>query len=109
MNEKQKALLEKEFKVNDEFSISRSDYENMPCPMLAWTWGDFQMEELAKRIALELEDYNYDETSPYLQDEKENDFWIEMENCAVRMGMEYYEDFDEDYLAELEYDWLNLK
>lgn len=109
MNEKQKQLLEKEFRVNDEFSISRGDYENMPCPMLAWTWNDARMEELAKTIAAELEGYNYDETSPYLQDHKEKDFRKEMENCAVRLGMEYYDDFYEDYLAELEYDWLSVE
>lgn len=109
MNDKQKQLLEKEFKVNDEFSISRGDYESMPCPMLAWTWSDEQMEELAKNIAVELTNYNYDETSPDYQWRKRDNFWIEMENCAVRLGMEYYEDFDEDYLAELEYDWLSVE
>ena len=109
MNERQKALLEKEFDVNEQFSITRGDYENMPCPMLAWTWSDRQMTELAKEIALELSNYNYDEASPYYQEEKEENFWKEMENCAVRLGMEYYEDFDDDYLAELEYDWINLK
>lgn len=109
MNDKQKEILEKEFKVNDEFSITRGDYESMPCQMLAWTWSDDQMKLLAKNIAFELTKYNYDETSPYLQDEKEDNFLREMENCAVKMGMEYYEDFDDDYIAELEYEWLSVQ
>lgn len=104
MNEKQKALLEKEFKVNEHFAISRSDYENMPCPMLAWTWSDERMQQLAGNIGQSLT--RYDANDP---DGMDDDFWKTMEDEAVRMGMEYYEDFDDDYRAELQYDWMNLK
>jgi hypothetical protein len=108
-NKKQRELLEKEFKVNEDFSITRSDYEAMPCPMLSFNWSDARMEELAKTIAAGLEGYNYDETSPYLRDEKEDDFWREMENCAVRLGMEYYEDFSDEHMAQLDKEWESIK
>lgn len=104
MEKRQKELLEKEFKVNEHFAITRGDYENMPCPMLAWTWSDERMKELAERISQSL--VRWDENDP---EGMEDDFWKTMENEAVSMGMEYYEDFDDDYRAELEYDWMNLK
>jgi len=102
-NEKQRDLLNKEFKVNEHFKITRGYYEDMPDPMLAWTWSNKQMEELAKNISKNLAPY--EEENPEYSDE---DFWATMENEAVKMGMEYYEDFEEDYLAELEYKWRNL-
>lgn len=104
MNEKQQAIMEKEFKVNEHFSIRRSDYENMPAPMLAWTWSDKRMETLAANICQDL--CPYDANDP---EGMEDDFWKTMEDEAVRMGMEYYEDFDDDYCAELEYDWMQVK
>ena len=110
MTQKQQTLLEKEFKVNEHFAITRGDYENMPCPMLAWTWSDERMKELAANISTELSQYRYASVDKEgLKEEMDDAFWKEMEDCAVRMGMEYYEDFDDDYRAELEYDWMNLK
>ena len=109
MTPKQEAILKQEFKVNEHFSISRGDYEGMPDPMLAWTWSDERMAELAKNIATELAQYSYaNEGKDALQEEQDDAFWKEMENCAVRMGMEYYEDFDDGYRAELEYKWMQL-
>ena len=104
MNVKQKEIMEKEFKVNEHFSISRGDYENMPCSMFAWKWSDKRMEELASNIAKNL--CPYDEND---EEGMEDDFWKTMEDEAVRMGMEYYEDFEDDYIAEIEYDWINIK
>ena len=104
MNNKQKALLEKKFKVNDRFSITRGDYEGLPDAMLAWTWSDERMTELAANINRNL--CRYDKNDP---EGMEDDFWKTMEDEAVKMGMEYYEDFDDDYHAELEYDWMNVK
>lgn len=105
MNEKQKELLLKKFKINKDFDIRRIDYESMPDPMLAWNWTDTQMSELAKSIAPLLDDYNnYDN-----EDEAEDDFWREMENAAVRMGMEYYEDMDESRIQELDKQFKSIK
>ncbi len=104
MNDRQKNILEKKFRVNEHFSISRGDYENMPDPLFAWKWSDNRMEELASKIAKEL--CPYDEND---EEGMEDDFWCTMEDEAVKMGMEYYEDFEDDYIAEIEYDWLHLK
>ena len=105
MNERQKELLQKEFKVNENFNITRNDYECMPAPMLAWNWTDTQMSELAKSIAPLLDEPdNYNN-----EDEMEDDFWREMENAAVRMGMRYYEDMDVEELRELDKQFNNIK
>lgn len=104
MNEKKKTILTKEFKVNDRYFITRSDYENMPSPMLAWTWNDSRMTELASRINTNLAPY--DESNPNRSDEN---FWETMEREAVKMGMEYYEDMENDYFLSLDYEWKNLK
>lgn len=103
MTERQEAILNREFKVNEHFSIKRGDYENMPCPMLAWTWSDERMTQLAENINANLA--RYDANDP---DGMDDDFWSTMENEAVKMGMEYYEDFDDDYRASLEYEWNNV-
>ena len=104
MNDKQKEILEKQFKVNEHFAISRSDYENMPCPMLAWTWSDERMQQLAGNIGQSL--VRWDENDP---EGMEDNFWKTMEDEAVRMGIAYYEDLDDDERASLEYEWKNLK
>lgn len=104
MNKKQTEILEKEFRVNDRYTITRSDYEDMPSPMLAWTWNDSRMTELASHINANLTPY--DESNPNRSDEN---FWETMEREAVKMGMEYYEDLENDYLASLEDEWKNLK
>ena len=110
MNKKQQELIEKEFKVNDEFSISRGDYESMPCPMLAWNWTDEKMQELANRVAKELTLYNFgDSDCADRKEQIEDAFWKEMENVAVSMGMEYYEDMEDEEIARLDKEWENIK
>ena len=110
MNKKQQELIEKEFKVNDEFSISRGDYESMPCAMLAWNWSDSKMQELANKVAKELTLYNFGD-SDYAdrKEQKEDAFWKEMENVAVSMGMEYYEDMEDEEITRLDKEWENIK
>jgi len=103
MSDKQTAILEKRFKVNEHFSISRGDYENLPCPMLAWTMCDESMKILAEHISQNLARWNGND-----EESMEDDFWKTMEDEAVAIGMEYYEDLDDDYRAELEYNWMNL-
>ena len=104
MNEKQMELLEKEFKVNDRFSITRGDYEDMPCPMLAWTWSDKRMKELAENISRNLADWDDDDPEGM-----EDDFWKTMEDEAVHMDMAYYEDLEDDEMAALQFKWTNIK
>ena len=110
MNKKQKELLDKEFKVNDESSITRGDYEGLPCPMIAFTWTDDNMEALAKNIAVELSKYRYSSSDEEtLQEEKDDAFWKEMENCAVSMGMAYYEDLSEFECDNISRLWDSIK
>lgn len=95
------ADLNKEFKVGfKEFSICRADYENMPDPMKTDGFDDEKMTELAKSIGVELKKWNFDEESEYYEDDVEGAFWREMEECAVAMGMTYYEDEDEEVCEE---------
>lgn len=108
MNKKQEEILYKEFKVNDRFTITRGDYEGFPCAMVAYNWTDEQMEELAKEIGEELEGYAewYDDLDC---EGYEEDFWIVMENIAVKKGMQYYEDLsDEEYKKACE-EWRDIE
>lgn len=78
------------------YTISRIDYESMPCPMDTKNFDDEKMQELANRIGNELKQWNFDEDSPYYKDDVDDAFWKEMEDCAVEMNMPYYE--DENYI-----------
>lgn len=104
LNEKQKELLCKEFAVNEHFSICRYDYESFPCAMIAFTWTDLQMTELAEEIAKELLPYD-DENAEGC----EEDFWIEMESVAARKGMQYYEDLTDEQEKEMRKKWAEIK
>ena len=85
--------LNKEFPVGfKDYTICRGDYESMPDPMKTDGFDDEKMTELAKCIGVELKKWNFDEESEYYEDEVEGAFWREMEECAVAMGMTYYED-----------------
>ena len=103
MNKKQETLLNKEFKVNDHFCITRSDYEDMPCAMMAWNWTDEQMQKLASNIAVEL--CEYDEND---EEGMDDDFWKTMENVAVGMGMVYYEDMTDEEFNKQNEEWERL-
>lgn len=110
MNKKQEELLKKEFKVNEHFSISRGDYEGMPCAMLAWNWSDEKMQELANRTKQAMGDLDiYDLDNKFDKEEMEDNFWINMETEAVHMGMEYYEDMTDERLAELKKEFDKIK
>jgi len=97
--------LHKEF-ISGGVVITRYDYESMPCPMYAIEFTDEQMQELTNKTANILSSqygYNEYEISRLKEDSQEmedyyNAFWREMEECAVAMGMRYYEDIsDEEY------------
>lgn len=85
--------MTKEFSTNfQNFTITRGDYESMPCPMNTSKFDDDKMQKLADLIGEELKQYRFDEQSPYYKDDVDDAFWKEMEDCAVEMGMTYYED-----------------
>ena len=91
--------------------ISRGDYESMPCPMYAGEFDDKKMTQLAKDIYLTLtNEYGYTdkELEKYFNDKSSNideqldtNFWCEMENIAVQMGMRYYEDMTDIEFANI--------
>ena len=83
----------KEFNTGfQEYTIARGDYESMPCPMKTSDFDDEKMQKLADIIGAQMKLYNFDEESPDYEDDVEDAFWREMEECAVAMGMTYYED-----------------
>lgn len=84
-------ILSKNYK-DKLLTISRVDYESMPCPLCTDGWTPEKMHELADAIAGQLDMYNFDNMSPYFEDDRDDAFWKEMENCAVDLGMKYYED-----------------
>jgi hypothetical protein len=95
-------LLYKQFPIYTakKHSITRGDYEGLPCAMKAWDWSDKQMAELADNIAsmFGYDSYPEDENE---REELESDFWSVMENEAIKMGMTYYEDMtEEEYQAD---------
>jgi len=103
MNKKQKEILYKEFKVNEHFSITRDDYEGMPCAMIAFNWSDEKMQDLANKIEQELCPYDENNEEGML-----DDFWATMENVAVRNGMGYYEDLSDEEFDKLEKEWKEI-
>ena len=103
MNKKQTEILEKKFRVNEYYSITRSDYENMPDAMFAWSWNDERMKKLAENIKANLAEWDEND-----EEAMELDFWKTMEDEAVRMGMEYYEDMDDKRIESIENDWNNV-
>ena len=74
--------------------ISRADYESLPIPMKAFDWSDEKMENLALKIGEEISQYRFDLglSQSCIDEDYENALFIEMEMCAIDMGMKYYED-----------------
>jgi hypothetical protein len=103
LSEAKVKILNKEFKVNEHFSITRDDYESFPCAMIAFNWSDEEMEKLAKQIEKELAPYDEEYAEGC-----EEDFWATMENVAVRMGMQYYEDLTDEEEEKINEEWENL-
>jgi uncharacterized protein (DUF2164 family) len=107
MNRKQLEIISKEFNVVEDFSLTRSEFEGFPCPMVACLWTDEQMQELADRVKKE-----FDYTTPKTEEEWEelDDQWYRViENCALRMGMQYYEDLSSDERKEINDKWEAIK
>jgi len=86
-------------------TITRGDYESLPCAMIACDWTDGQMMRLANEIAEQLKDNDFDEDDMDKYEEEFDDaFWEEMEVCATRLGMRYYEDLDDEEYEEYQND-----
>lgn len=97
------------FNSNDCGIVSRGDYEGLPIPLYAMEFDDNQMQVLADNIYNVLHcqyGYNHDDLNKYFSCDYTNDdyedldiaYWKEMEECAIAMGMRYYEDMtDEEY------------
>ena len=97
--------MKKEFKSGG-ITITREDYESLPCAMYAMEFTDVQMQELTNKIANILSaqyGYNEYEISRLKEDTQEMEdyyhaFLREMEKCAIVMGMRYYDDIsDKEY------------
>ena len=110
MSKKDDEILFNEFSHNG-VTITRYDFESMPCRMFAKELGDDVMQKIAKEtyewlISIGWEDA---QVSKYLEDRTkslegmkteeqieadaiEADFWKYMEKTAIENGMRYYED-----------------
>lgn len=105
--------LEKYFEVNGLPIVSRLDYESLPCAMYAMEFDDEKMQRLAELIYDELSiNYRIDEKTlkEYFSEDRDNvedvedidnAFWREMEECAVHLGMRYYEDMSVEEYTEI--------
>lgn len=114
MSKKDDEILFKEFSHNG-VTITRDDFESMPCPMFAKELGDDVMQKIAKAAYEYLIGIGWEDSqvSKYLGDRKkkasefdstevieldaiEADFWSFIEKAAIENGMKYYEDIKEE-------------
>ena len=112
--------LEKYFEVNGMAIVSRIDYESLPCAMYAMEFDDEKMQRLAELIYDELSiNYHIEDSSlkEYFNGDRDdiedvedidNAFWREMEECAVHLGMRYYEDMSVEEYTEITSRQFNL-
>jgi hypothetical protein len=85
---------EKEFTCG-KTTITRGDYEGMPCPMDTSSLSDDDMQNLAE--AIEQEMYKWQEwldNGDVNQDQYDEHWWESMEDLGLDFGMTYYEDND---------------
>lgn len=98
-NKKPAEFYTKEFKKG-RTSVARRDFEEMPCPMDTYDFTDEDMELLVDTVhtsMVQMFGRAYDLTD----DDVSSTWWSELEDVAVRMGMNYYE----DYVEEIKDDW----
>ena len=113
MSKKEGKVLFKEFS-HMGVTITRYDFEAMPCPMFAKELGDDVMQKIAKEayeylIGVGWEDSQvtkylgarkqkvseFDATETIEMDAIEADYWKFIEKAAIENGMRYYEDIEE--------------
>lgn len=107
MNRKQLEIISKEFPVVGDFSLTRGEFEGFPCPMVACLWSDEQMQELADKVRGEF-DYDVPTTEEEWQD-LDDQWYRVIENCALDLGMKYYEDLSEGEREEIDNKWETIK
>ena len=104
MNKAQNDYINKDFSLDKKYSLTRGDFEYFPCPMVAITWTDEQMQNLANEIH---NNFIYDDS---LNEEENEMYWYEtIETCAVRLGMEYYESLTDEEIAEIDKFWEDIE
>ena len=108
MNERQINILSKQFKVTDEFSLTRGEFEGFPCPMVACLWTDEQMQQLADEVKLWFHYDKYPDTY-YEMEELEDEWYSVIETCALKLGMVYYEDLTNEEVQEINEKWNSVK
>ena len=113
MSKKDDEILFKEFS-HKGVTITRYDFESMPCPMFAKELGDDVMQKIAETayeylIGIGWEDSQvtkylgarkqkvseFDATETIEMDAIEADFYQFIEKAAIENGMRYYEDIKE--------------
>ena len=113
MSKKDDEILFKEFS-HKGVTITRYDFESMPCPMFANELGDDVMQKIAETayeylIGIGWEDSQvtkylgarnqnvseFDTAETIEMDALEADFWGAIEKAAIKNGMRYYEDIKE--------------
>lgn len=83
---------EKEFTCGNT-TITRNDYESMPCPMNTSHLTDADMQRLAEAIESEMQNWQNSLKGECIDQERyENVWWSEMEKIGLDFGMTYYED-----------------
>lgn len=114
MSKKDDEILFKEFS-HKGVTITRYDFESMPCPMFAKELGDDVMQKIAEAVYEYLIGIGWEDSqvSKYLgarkqkvsefnatetieMDNIESDFFIFIEKSAIENGMRYYEDIKEE-------------
>lgn len=107
MNERQLEIISKKFNVVENFSLTRGEFEGFPCPMVACLWNDEQMQKLADDVKREFV-YNVPTTE---EDWEElTDQWYRViENCALNLGMRYYEDLTNEEREYVRNQWESIK
>lgn len=93
-------MATKENDYNKEFTygnitITRNDYECMPCPMNTSSLSDYDMYRLAKAIYTAMDKWSdWLKNGDIDQDQYDDQFWESMEYLGLMFGMTYYEDED---------------
>ena len=114
MSNKDDKILFKEFSYKG-VTITRYDFESMPCPMFAKELGDDVMQKIAKDAYEHLIEVGWEDSqvTKYLGSRKqkvsefdsteiiefdaiEADFFKFIEKAAIENGMRYYEDIKEE-------------
>lgn len=93
-NKRPNEFYTKEFRCGGT-SIARRDFEEMPCSMDTYDFTDEDMQLLAETVHANMMasccgSYDLADT------DIEAMWWSTVEGVAVSMGMNYYEDYDED-------------